>query len=100
MTKRALGSLIGALLGSTLGYTVHQVITADDTGEADLTVGAPLTTVLLGFSVGLLSGRRAPVVSFLVGAIAGAVLGTRLNELLPAGQTRSPSSINSLQSSA
>ncbi len=87
MTKRALGSLIGALLGATLGYTVHQVITAEDTGEADLTVAAPLTVVLLGFGVGILSGRRAPVVSFLVGAIAGAALGTRLDELFPRGSS-------------
>ena len=98
--KRVLGSLIGALLGSTLGYTARQVMTADDTGEADLIIGAPLTTVLLGFGVGIVSGRRAPVVSFIVGAIAGAVLGTRLNEFLPVGQSRSPSSTNSLHSSA
>ena len=98
--KRLLGSLIGALLGSTLGYTVRQVITAHATDAADLTIGAPLTTVLLGFSVGIVSGRRAPVVSFIVGAIAGAALGTRLNEFLPVGQSRSPSSTNSLQSSA
>ena len=99
--KRILGSLIGALLGATLGYTAHQVITADDsTAATDLTVGAPLTTTLLAFAVGMVSGRRAPIVSFVVGAIAGATLGTRLNEFLPIGQSRSPSSTNSLQSTA
>lgn len=99
--KRTLGSLIGALLGSTLGYTAHQFMMSDDsTKETDLTVGAPLTTTLLAFGVGLLGGRRAPVVAFVVGAVAGAVLGTRLNELLPIGQSLKPSSTNSLQSSA
>jgi len=98
--KRVLGSLIGALLGSTLGYTARQVIMSDDTGDRELTVGAPLTTVLLGFGVGVLSGRRAPVVSFIVGAVAGAALGTRLNELFPLGQSLSPSSTNESHSSA
>ena len=96
MLKRLLGSLIGALLGSTLGFTAHQMIRGEDSD--DLTVGAPLSTTLLAFGAGLLTGRRAPVVAFVVGVVAGAALGTRLDGI--AASYRNPSSTNSLQSSA
>jgi hypothetical protein len=79
--------MIGAIAGATLGYTPDE-----------LTVGAPLSSLLVGFATGLLAGRRSLAVSFTAGAIAAGVFGTKLDTML--GQERRPSSTSSLHSSA
>jgi hypothetical protein len=95
--KLAFRSLIGALLGSTLGFTARQLATGAQ-GESELTVGAPLSPMVIAFVTGLIGGRRALLVSFTAGAVVAGAVGAKLDGLI--GQARSPSSTSSLQSSA
>ena len=110
MLMRALLAAIAAVLGSAIGYGVHQAMgtsqpAADEAstagvGDTDITIAAPLTNAGVAFVAGLLTGRRAPITAFIVGVTISAIFGTKLDAMLPIGQSRSPSSTNSLHSSA
>jgi hypothetical protein len=108
--KRAFLALLGAVVGSALGFALHQALDRHDPpgGDAssetavaaEITVAAPLVNIAVAFLSGILTGRRGPIVAFVVGGVISAFLGTRLDRMLPLGQSPSASVTSSLHSSA
>jgi hypothetical protein len=108
--KRAFLALLGAVVGSALGFALHQALdpqgpAGDDASSeavaaSEFTVAAPPANIAVAFLAGILTGRRGPIVAFVVGGAISAFLGTRLDRMLPLGQSPSASVTSSLHSSA
>jgi hypothetical protein len=97
--------LIGGFAGSAAGFALFQLRSAQseiDSRAADITVAAPPITAAIAAAIGLISGRRGPLLSFFAGTALSAALGTALDERvtgIAAAQARRASSTSSSHSS-
>jgi hypothetical protein len=99
-------SALGALAGSTIGFACYQwrIGRGSEDGGGDITIAAPGATAALATLIGLVGGRKGPVLAFVAGAGITAAVGMKVDESLQGligGQVpeASASDTNSLQSS-
>ncbi len=94
---RLVFSALAGLAGSAAGFALYQIRTRDeavDSGVGELHIAAPGATAALAALIGLIGGKRGPILAFIAGAGLSAVLGTKVDESIQAlisGQARTSS---------
>lgn len=102
---RVLFSLLGGIAGSAAGFALYQLRTRQaevDAGAADITIAAPPITAAAAALIGIVFGKRGPLLAFFAGTALGAALGTSLDERvtgIAASQASRASSTSSSHSS-